>query len=95
LKVLFQIPAEERETAALKNSDYLRRRLQEENIGFYEFPDDNRSPIVSCTPADVENLREELVKQKIFCSVRSGRLRVSPHFYNTKEEIDTLVSNLR
>jgi selenocysteine lyase/cysteine desulfurase len=35
-----------------------------------------------------------LLKNEIVVSVRSGGLRISPHFYNTADEIDKLISEL-
>jgi len=95
LELLLDIPAKKRETAALEVADYLRNRLDESGIDYYGFEDDNRSPIVSCEPADAELLQKSLLEEKIHCSVRNGRLRVSPHFYNTKEDIDLLVDQMR
>ncbi|NHI88466.1 MAG: aminotransferase class V-fold PLP-dependent enzyme [Candidatus Thorarchaeota archaeon] len=95
LKTLLQIPGKVRETAALSNSDYLRKRLSERDIPFYDFGPENNSAIVSCKPQDVEKLHEELLKNKIHCSVRNGRLRISPHLYNNQDEIDKIVDNLR
>lgn len=37
----------------------------------------------------------ELKEKNIFISSRQGALRVSPHFYNTADEIDTLLESLR
>ncbi len=95
LKVLLKIPAKQRELAALENGNYLRKRLQEENIDYFEFPENNSSPIVSSAPKDIDELFKKLNEQRIFCSVRNGRLRVSPHFYNSTNEIDTLIDALR
>ena len=95
LKVLLKIPGNDRERAALANADYLRLRLSELGIPFYDFGPKNNSATVSCKPPDVEKLNQELMKNHIHCSVRNGRLRVSPHFYNTFEEIDRLVAHLR
>ena len=95
LKTLLQIPGEVREKAALSNADYLRKRLSERDIPFYDFGPENNSAIVSCKPQDVEKLHEELLKNKVHCSVRNGRLRISPHFYNNQDEIDRIVDNLR
>lgn len=95
LKVLLQIPGKDRERAALEVADYLRKRLREMDIPYYEFGSDNNSATVSCQPPDVEKLNEKLHEKNIHCSVRNGRLRVSPHFYNTTDEIDTLLENFR
>ncbi|GAG90552.1 unnamed protein product, partial [marine sediment metagenome] len=91
LKVLLQIPSKNRERAALATADYLRKRLTELDIPYYDFGPNNNSATVSCEPPDVEKLNEKLAKNKIHCSVRNGRLRVSPHFYNSTEEIDRLM----
>ncbi|MDF1538147.1 MAG: aminotransferase class V-fold PLP-dependent enzyme [Candidatus Thorarchaeota archaeon] len=95
LKVLLEIPSQDRERAALDNADYLRQRLAEIGVEYYEFPDENRSATVSCTPDNVEELNKDLYKNNILCSVRNGRLRVSPHYYNSREEIDRLIEKMR
>lgn len=95
LRTLMQISNNIREKAALAVADYLRKRLSEIHIPYYDYGHKNNSAIVSCKPPDVENLNEKLMKDKVFCSVRNGRLRVSPHFYNTNEEVDRLVEHLR
>jgi len=95
LKILLQIPSQNREKAALSVADYLRKRLFEIDIPYYDFGGQNNSVTVSCKPLDVEKLNEKLMKNRIYCSVRNGRLRVSPHFYNTYAEVDRLVEHLR
>ncbi|MGD9382372.1 MAG: aminotransferase class V-fold PLP-dependent enzyme [Candidatus Thorarchaeota archaeon] len=91
LRMLNSLTAKARESAALEISEHLRGLLQEKKIGYYEFQDNHKSPIVSCLPEDVEDLNRRLKDKRIHCSVRNGRLRVSPHFYNSKEDIDRLV----
>jgi selenocysteine lyase/cysteine desulfurase len=95
LKVLLQIPGMDRERAAMETADYLRKRLGEMDIPFYDFGPDNNSATVSCKPPDVERLNEKLQEKKIYCSVRNGRLRVSPHLYNSTDDVDTLLENFR
>ena len=95
LKVLLQIPAKNREKAAVATADYLRKRLSEIDIPFYDFEPNNKSATVSCEPPDVDKLNEKLKENRIFCSVRNGRLRVSPHFYNTTEDVDRLLEYFR
>jgi len=44
---------------------------------------------------DHEQLREHLqTEHRIVVTVRSGRLRSSPYFYNTDDEIDQLIEYL-
>ena len=95
LKILLQIPGKNRERVAMDNADYLRKRLSEISVPFYDFGSENNSAIVSCQPQDVEELHKKLVEKNIHCSVRNGRLRISPHFYNKHDEIDRIVENLR
>jgi cysteine desulfurase/selenocysteine lyase len=95
LKTLLMIPSKTRERTALEVANHLRKRLSEAGIAYYDFGSKHNSATVSCSPADVEKLNEGLTKDKIYCSVRNGRLRVSPHFYNTFEEVDRLVDHLR
>ncbi|MFX1416638.1 MAG: aminotransferase class V-fold PLP-dependent enzyme, partial [Promethearchaeota archaeon] len=95
LKTVMEVPAMSREQAAMENADYFRKRLSEEGLSYYDFGTKHNSPIVSCAPEDAEELNKKIAKEKIYCSVRDDRLRVSPHFYNTKQEIDKLVDRLR
>jgi cysteine desulfurase/selenocysteine lyase len=94
LKILLKIPGKMRESAAMDNADYFRKKLSEINIPFYDFGPNHNSAIVSCKPQDVEEVHKELMKNKIHCSVRNGRLRVSPHFYNNHDEIDRIIEYL-
>ncbi len=69
---------------------YLRDKLEE----FEVEPKDNELPsgIVAFRCSDSEKLFEKLKANKIIVSLREGFIRVSPHFFNEKEEIDKLVS---
>jgi cysteine desulfurase / selenocysteine lyase len=54
----------------------------------------SRSGIVSLACGDAELSAQRLLKRGIVTSARGGGLRISPHFYNTEDEIDKLVSEL-
>ena len=95
IKTMMEVPAKSREQAAMANADYLRKRLSEKGLSCYDFGRKNNSPIVSCALDNAEEFNKKISKDKIYCSVRDGRLRVSPHFYNTTEEMDRLVGHLR
>ena len=59
---------------------------------------EERSAIVSFTAGSAEAnqaLHTRLVEQNIAVALRGGRIRVSPSFYNTNEEIDRLLNALR
>jgi cysteine desulfurase / selenocysteine lyase len=54
-----------------------------------------RSGIVTVVPpssVDPTAAFEELTRKKIFISLRGGKLRFSPHFYNSLDEIRTAVA---
>ncbi|MFW9793088.1 MAG: aminotransferase class V-fold PLP-dependent enzyme [Candidatus Thorarchaeota archaeon] len=91
LKTLLKIPGEKREKATMDNANYLRKQLSEIEVPFYDFGPDHNSAIVSCQPPNVEKLHEEMLKDRVHCSVRNGRLRISPYFYNNHEDIDTII----
>ena len=56
--------------------------------------DAHRSGIVNLACPEPESVAERLLQRGIVVSVRGGGLRISPHFYNTEDEIDKLVSEL-
>ncbi len=56
--------------------------------------DKHRSGIVSFTTPDVEEDFLKLVSNNVQLSKRGANLRISPHFYNTKEEISKLAEIL-
>jgi selenocysteine lyase/cysteine desulfurase len=55
---------------------------------------ENRSGILSLVCKDAEEVAEKLRRQGIIVSVRRGGIRVSPHFYNTEEEIEEFLVSL-
>ena len=55
----------------------------------------NLAGIVSFKSEYSAEIFQELEKRKIFCAVREGLVRLSPHFYNTHDEIDKVVNELK
>lgn len=68
------------------------------NLGFHlTTPEDRerRSGIVHFLVDRPQEMTERLRKKGIIISARSNGLRVAPHFYNTEEEIDRLIKELK
>lgn len=77
--------------------DRLRIGLQHESKVRLEshIDEDSKSGILSLGCKGPETVADRLLEKRIVVSVREGRLRISPHFYNTEAEIDMLVSELK
>ena len=92
LKFFFEFGLKEMERAVLDLSGYLIDRLERRGIEVITpKSEQERSGIVSFNFPDAEKVFERLHNQNIIISLRQGRLRVSPHFYNTEEDIKKLV----
>ena len=84
------------EDRILANTNYFISELLK--IGFVpllkDYDDKNRSGIVSIKTENYKEIMEELKKENIWGEIREGLIRFSPHFYNTKEEIDKVIYHL-
>ena len=85
------------ENQVLSNSKYLIEQLAE--TGFTpllkNFSKNNLAGIVSFKREDAEDIFNYLQAKNIVIAVREGIVRLSPHFYNTKDEIDKVVAELK
>ncbi len=97
IELMLQIGAEKIERYLLELTDSLCDGL--ESSGYHVVSsrlDGEASAMVCCThetfPA--EFLHEHLETHQIITTPRLGRLRISPHFYNTREDIDALIAAL-
>ncbi|GAB4370808.1 MAG: aminotransferase class V-fold PLP-dependent enzyme [Calditrichia bacterium] len=89
LKMMLEIGTEQIQTKILQNTDYLIRKLQEANYRLYsDIRPAHRSGIVSFFHPEAEALFEYLKKNRITVSLREGKIRLSPHFYNNTEDFD-------
>jgi len=95
LKFFYEFGLREMERAVLDLTNYLIDRLDRRGVEIIT-PKDARehSGIVSFNFADAEKVFERLEKQNIIISLRQGRLRAAPHFYNTEDEMRKLVVGL-
>ena len=97
IELFLEVGPEMIESYLLELSNYLAERLTSKG---YEVVSPGgageRSAIVTCrhqrhTPRDLYRL---LRAKNILTAPRVNRLRISPHFYNTREEVDLLVDAL-
>lgn len=97
LQILMQIGIEKIEESILANTDYLLNSLSDlgYNSTLKSLPEENRAGIVSVKMDNTEKLLEELSKKNVTVAVRQGILRMSPHYYNTKEDIDEFIARLK
>jgi selenocysteine lyase/cysteine desulfurase len=80
----------------------LSRRLIENttDLGLSTPPDRLRAPHYVCLRANSANpppaaLLENLAKERVYVSVRASSIRVTPHVYNSEEDIDRLACVLK
>ena len=92
LKLLLNTGIENVEKHVLGLTDHLIGRLNEKGLRIQTPLDPQcRSGIVNFLIENPQERTNELAKKGIIVSARSHGIRVSPHFYNTEEEIDRLV----
>jgi selenocysteine lyase/cysteine desulfurase len=96
LKYLNDIGMDKVEQRVLMLSDYLWSRLSEIGKRMYT-PRGTRSSIVSFFEQDAVEISARLMRERVKVTGREahgGHIRVSPHFYNTREDIDRFVNYL-
>jgi selenocysteine lyase/cysteine desulfurase len=82
----------------LEVTDYLCEQAKKIGIEVYSSrrPEDKSGIVSLIVPqADPIQLVRQLKKEHVAINQRAGRLRISPHFYNTHAEIDRLIELLQ
>jgi len=84
------------EKNVLENTKYFIRELLKKGIKplLAETPVENLSGIVTFPFPEPELNLQKLAEKNIHGELRNGVFRFAPHFYNTREEIDTVVEAL-
>jgi len=76
--------------------EYLRGKLGEMGLEVLSsFPPHESSGILLFRVPDPDGLAAKLSSENITISLRAGAVRVSPHFYNSLEEMDTFTTVLK
>jgi len=92
LKMFLEIGPRNIEKRILSTTDYLVERLLQHGYNIYTpLEPESRSGIVTFRHPKASALFEHLQAHHVHVSLRNGFIRVSPHFYNTEEDIDCLV----
>ncbi len=96
LKMLLDLGIDNIERRVLKLTDYLIEALKNQGLAL-QTPEDrqHRSRIVNYKIKNPQETIEKLNSKGITVSARAHGVRASPHFYNTEEEIDSLVNETR
>jgi selenocysteine lyase/cysteine desulfurase len=98
IDLLLGVGIDEVARKVLHVTDYLCDKLARANIGVASSRlESDRSGIVSieCPPAAIQSCMRSCREEGIIINQRAGRLRASPHFYNSEEDIDRLVQRLQ
>ncbi len=96
MKMLLNIGIENVERRILKLTDHLIEAVK--NLGLkLQTPEElrYRSGIVNFKVEKPQEVTEKLSRKGIIVSARAHGIRVSPHFYNTEEEIDKVIEEIK
>jgi selenocysteine lyase/cysteine desulfurase len=96
MKMLLDFGVENIKRRIMKLTDHLIDAVKDLGLEL-QTPEEKqcRSGIVNFKIGKPQKLVEKLRKKGIVISARAHGLRISPHFYNTEEEIDTLVEEIK
>jgi selenocysteine lyase/cysteine desulfurase len=96
LKMLLNFGIENVEKRILKTTDHLIESVKSLGLKL-QTPEEPqyRSGVVNFKIDKAKELAESLNRKGIIVSARSHGLRVSPHFYNTEEEIDKFMEEIK
>jgi selenocysteine lyase/cysteine desulfurase len=97
IELMLRIGPERIETYLLDLTDYLCEQLQERGYRVISSRRAGEASAIVCCQHDrhsAEELSRLLERRRIITTPRLGRLRLSPHFYNTRAEVDQLIAAL-
>ena len=96
VRLILEVGVEKIEAHIFSLLDYLSEHLSTMGVEVLSsFPQSERSGILQFLVPDACGLAGKLALENITVSVREGTIRVSPHFYNSPEEMETFISTLR
>jgi cysteine desulfurase/selenocysteine lyase len=96
LKLIIEVGIGEIEKRVTGLAEYLIDRLKEEGFGL-QTPGavEYRSGIVNFLVDDARSKAEKMGQKGVIVSARMNGIRVSPHFYNTEDELERLIGEAK
>lgn len=96
LKLLLEIGVKSIEEYLVSMNLSLSNKLIEIGFELAKLQPNLASTLVCCRhpKVPIEVIEQKLAESKIIVAARAGWLRISPHFYNSYEEIDLLIESL-
>jgi cysteine desulfurase / selenocysteine lyase len=97
LKLFKEFGQKNVENEILMNTAYLLSELKKIGLDplLWDYDKANLSGIVSVKINNAKKIFEDLSAKNITGAFREGHLRFSPHFYNSKKDIDTVILELK
>ncbi len=97
MKIILDYGIEKVEKRVLSLSKYLKEELEKINLTDFQaaLTDDNMSGIINIKMDNAFDKTKLLSKQDIVVSSRLDGIRISPHFYNTHEDIDKVITAIK
>jgi len=97
MNIFRKLRMENCELRILENTNYFINKLSEIGIEplLKNVSNDHLAGIVTLKHEKSKEIFSELERRKIYCAVREGMIRFSPHFYNTKDDIDRVINELK
>lgn len=95
LDMMLSVGPKQIQQKILANTRYLLSQLDKRGFRLYSAAEENNlSGIVSFFHPRAEKLFEYLKNKQVTISLREGTIRVSPHFYNSTEDLDRFLQIL-
>ena len=98
LKLFLEIGMDKVESQIFEITDYFIGKINDLRFEIITPKErEKRAGIVSFRRKDKDSMElfMKLKQKNIVCSLREGYIRISPHFYNTTEELDQLIKIIR
>ncbi len=95
LDLILEVGIEKIQKHILGLTNYASEKLASKGYKILgDFKEENRSGILAFGGKEVRKTYEKLIERNIIVSHRKNWIRVSPHFYNTQEDIDRMLEIL-